>query len=154
MLGARCIPAQLSVHDSGNSKLGYSWPGLPAATWPPLLCHTGTLSPAAAPPWLHHRHHSRLVTRREIRTLLGCGEWSRWRQGPHSSSAVLQCCRRGHHPGPGPACSMGTIAAYSHTRGGIGAENTELCGDITKRRHGKLGHWNDKPALSLESAPQ
>ena len=98
---------QLSVHDSGNSKLGYSWPGLPAATWPPLLCHTGTLSPAAAPPWLHHRHHSRLVTRREIRTLLGCGEWSRWRQwrqGPHSSSAVLQCCSAAGGvttPGPG-----------------------------------------------------
>ena len=83
---------------------------LPPATWPPLLCHTGTLSP----PWLHHRHHSRLVTRREIRTLLGCGEWSRrrhWRQGTLllcsaavlqcCSAAVLQCCRRGQHPGPG-----------------------------------------------------
>ena len=142
---------QLSVHDSGNSKLGYSWPGLPAATWPPLLCHTGTLSP----PWLHHRHHSRLVTRREIRTLLGCGEWSRWRQGIHSSSAVLQCCRRGHHPGPGPACSMGTIAAYSHTGGGIDrSREHRAVGRYHQEETWKLGHWNDKPALSLESAPQ
>ena len=93
---------QLSVHDSGNSKLGYTWPGCHQPPGRrccaiPGHCHRPgcTIATTAAP--CHQKRNQnpprmwRVVTQEtlETGTLLLC------------SAAVLQCCRRGHHPGPG-----------------------------------------------------
>ena len=90
---------QLSVHDSGNSKLGYTWPG----------CHQPPGRRCCAIPGHCHRPGCTIATtaalspeeKSEPSSDVESGHAGDTGDRAHSSSAVLQCCRRGHHPGPG-----------------------------------------------------
>ena len=109
---------QLSVHDSGNSKLGYTWPG----------CHQPPGRRCCAIPGHCHRPGCTIATTAALSPEEKSEPSSDVESGHAGDTGdrdtpPLQCCsaavlQAGSAPRAGPACCMGTIAAYSHTGGG------------------------------------
>ena len=144
---------QLSVHDSGNSKLGYmAWPAsshLAAAGVPYRDIVTALAAPSPPQPPCHQKRNQnpprmwRVVTLETVETgdtLLLC------------SAAVLQA---GSPPRARASVQHGNHRCiFSHRRRDMSRKHRAVW-RYSEEETWKLGlgHWNDKPALSLEIAP-
>ena len=147
MLGAS--QPQLSVHDSGNSKLGYTWPG----------CHQPPGRRCCAIPGHCHRPGCTIATtaalspeeKSEPSSDVESGHAGDTGDRGHSSSAVLQCCSAAggvSTPGPGQRAAW-ELSLHILTPEAGHEQRTPSC--VAWRYHQeetwKSGHRNGNSAL-------
>ena len=145
MLGAS--QPQLSVHDSGNSKLGYTWPG----------CHQPPGRRCCAIPGHCHRPGCTIATtaalspeeKSEPSSNVESGHAGDTGDRGHCSSAVLQCCSAaGGVTTPGRASVLhgNHRCIFSHRRRDMSREHRAVW-RYHQEETWKSGHRNGNSAL-------